>query len=181
MIAQKVGSRYAKAFFKFKDSLSQHEKRLKNLETFLGLLNDNPKWRHFFLSNQVSKPEKGRILQKGLTDKVDPLLLSFLLILVEKGRFNYLPEIIDAYRRMVKEEAGIVEATLITAIPADEKLRETLKKKLEKSFQKEIELKETVDAKIIGGAIIVVQNKMLDFSIRSRLAKLKEDLLSINI
>ena len=94
---------------------------------------------------------------------------------------NFLEEISREYHHRVKESLGVLEASLITAVPAEQELKERLKAKLEKNYQRKIEMKEKVDPQIMGGVILVLANQVLDGSVRDRLASLKENLLAVRV
>jgi F-type H+-transporting ATPase subunit delta len=181
MIAGQVASRYSRALFKLAASKEELEKRQQDLEGVVSILQSLPKLGQFLSAPQISRVDKEKVLEKSLGSKLDPQLLHFMLFLLEKGRLKHLPEISRAYHRMVKESLGILEASLITAVPAEAKIKENLQKKLEIAYQKKIEMKEKTDPQIMGGVILVVANQVMDWSIRDRLSSLKDNLLSVSV
>ena len=181
MIAGQVASRYSRALFKMAASKEELEIRQQDLEGVVSVLQSLPKLGQFLSAPQISRVDKEKVLEKSLGGKLDPQLLHFMLFLLEKGRLKHLPEISRAYQRMVKESLGILEASLITAVPADTKIKESLQRKREKAYKKSSEMREEIDPQIMGGVILVVANQVMDWSIRDRLSSLKENLWSASV
>src|SRR4030067_153728 len=130
MIAGEVASRYARALFKLAATPQELEKRHQDLDGVIGLLRQIPRLGLFLSAPQITRSEKEKLLEKSLGERVGPQLLHFVLFLLEKGRLKFLPEIAESYHRLVKENLGILEARLITAVPAEPGLKDRLKTKL---------------------------------------------------
>lgn len=162
-------------------STQEREEQLREFELLLDLLKKNPKLLNFFSSSQISKDEKEQVLKKSLSGQFSPNVLRSLYFLIEKGRFIYLPQIIKEYRRKVIEELGVIEARLITPMAVQQATKEKLKGKLENAYKKKIALTEEIDPELVGGGILFIANRMLDFSVKGKLDRLKEDLLTVNI
>ena len=181
MIAVEVASRYARALFDLASSQAELENHQFEIEAFVEALKKNPRLRTFLSAPQIKKEEKRKVLQATLAGKTDEKFLNFLYFVLEKGRMNFLEGIAREYHRRVKENLGVLEASLITAVPAGQQLKEKLKAKLERNYQRKIEMKEKVDPLILGGVILVLANQVLDWSVRDRLASLKENLLAVRV
>lgn len=181
MIAGEVASRYSRALFRLAATPLELEKRHQDLEGVVTLLQKIPKLGLFLSAPQISSDQKRKVLENSLGSQIDQKLLHFLLFLLEKGRIKHLPEIAKGYHRLVKESLGILEANLITAVPLEREDREALHQKLEKTYQKKVEIKERIDPQIMGGIILVLANQVIDWSIRNKLARLKEKLLAIRV
>jgi F-type H+-transporting ATPase subunit delta len=174
-MTQKAAGRYSKALFNLASSKQELEQQLSDLEQVVGLLDP---LMPFFYSPQISQKEKEAVLDKNLKGRFDDKLLSFLLFLLKKRRLKDLSDIVQDYRRLVREELGVLEVRVVTAVPLDRDIKEKLQVKLEKVYPKKIEIQEEVDPELIGGGMVIMGNQLIDFSIRDKLARLKESLLS---
>lgn len=172
-----VASKYSKALFNLTPSVQDLEKRLSRLQEIIKLL-DKPYLKNFFASPQISQQQKMEFLKEVLKQNVDSELLSFFLLLLEKKRLKYLPEIAKHYSELIRNKKGILKARLLTAFPLDEKTRASLKEKLDQMYHKNIEIDNQIDPSLIGGGIIFIGSQMLDFSLNGKLSKLKKDLLA---
>ncbi len=128
--------------------------------------------------SKVSHSDKEKML-KGRLGEVDQLAMKLIFMLVEKQKLGIIEEITDEYQRLLDtyhgvEGAEVVEVT--TAIPLGEKDRLDLSQRLTDIVKKPIVLKDKVDADMIGGIIIRIGDKLIDGSIRRKLAELKKEL-----
>lgn len=169
----KVAPRYSKALFQLEGS---KEQRLGILEQLLHLWKNDPNVGSFLASPTVSKDEKMNFFEKILGDHQDKNLLSFLNLIIQNNRSKVIPSIIKDFRKKVIDSMGILEVTLSTAVPIDAKDKETLKQKLESQNNRKVEIKEKIDPKMIGGVILTIGDKLLDFSINGRLENLRKQL-----
>lgn len=177
-IRSDIPKRYAKALIQLREGL---EKREEDMKWVSDLIETDHRLRGFLLAPQINRTEKENLVKKVFGGSIDPVLLRFLLLLVHKGRIPLLDEIAVEFSRQLKELMGVAAVDLITAHPVDEETVGKIKTKLKDVSKRAIELKEKVDPKIIGGAILVMGNRMVDHSVRGRLARLKETLLAAKV
>lgn len=79
---------------------------------------------------------------------------------------------------MVFKSLSILEGELILAKNEDNCLKINFVKKLEDQYRQKIEWKEKkIDPKLIGGAIVIVRNQLLDMSVKGRIKKIEDKLL----
>lgn len=174
MMIRALPYRYAKALIYLAKSEKELEKRQKNLDEFLILLRDLPKFKQFLLNPEISNTVKKRLLQENLKEILDPILIRFLFFLLENGRFNYINAIAKEYRKMTTKTLGILDAYLITTVPIDTSIKTSLKAKIEMLFQKPISFHESLDPEILGGMTVIVGNQIIDYSLKNRLENLKK-------
>lgn len=178
MIIHQVAFRYSRALFQLADSDKELESLLNELKAIVDALNHSPQLMQFFSFPKISQKEKEELLKRSLGHLCSPKALQYLIFLLDKRRFKFLPEIVIEYERLVKTKLGILEVRLITATPLDAATKEKLKQKLERVSQKTIHIKEEVDPQLLGGGMLFIGNQMIDFSIRGKLNKMKSELLS---
>ena len=107
---------------------------------------------------------------------VDTVMGNFLNLLVEKKRADILPEIAEEFKVMVDEAQNISHGTVISAVELSDELHNKIQDTLEKLTGKKVELTTSVDPTIIGGMIAKVGDLVLDGSIKTQLAGLKESI-----
>lgn len=166
----KLAIRYAKALF---DSASKIEQQLllSNFEELLSIYRKTPKLYSFLNSPEISQEQKGNILKIPFKDK--PKFLDFLSLLMQKGRFKYITEIAEEYHIIYTTAYGKSLAHLTTAVSLSEEIKNQLKEKLNKIYHKEFDLSHDVDPEIIGGGVLIMDDRMIDFSIKEKLDRLK--------
>jgi len=98
---------------------------------------------------------------------------NFLRLLLDKGRFFALDDIIREFGVLSDEIAGRVRATVTTAKPLTKALSAKVAKSLEDATGKTVEVTYEVDADVIGGLVAKVGDTVYDAPIRSRLIELQ--------
>jgi len=115
----------------------------------------------------------------GRLGEVNLQVLKLLSELVTRGRLAAIDDISDEYQRLVDNHRGIEgteTAEVTTAIPLDDEDILRIAKRLTSIVGKPVVLKSKVDPGLIGGIIIKVGDKLIDGSIRSKLAALKREM-----
>jgi F-type H+-transporting ATPase subunit delta len=169
--------RYAHSIFRLalKDKeLNRWQSDLRKVDSML-----DDKSLHALLENpQVRWEEKAGVLSARLGE-VNPLVIKLVALLVSKGKLAVISEINEEYQRQIDVYRGIEgteTAEVVTAIPLDDAFQIKLAQRITEIMGKPVTLKTSVDASILGGIIIRVGDKLIDGSIRSKLAALKKDL-----
>ena len=79
----------------------------------------------------------------------------------------------DEYRA---EDEGTLQATVISAMALDDNYRAKLASSLERKFNKKINIVNTIDESLIGGAIIRAGDVVIDGSVKGKLEQLGSNL-----
>ena len=149
---------------------------------FRKLLTDHPDFKNFLLSPQVLTEDKQDIIKTALEGKASDVFLRFLLLLIDKKRFPFIEGIIEAYGALFEKHEGLLEVKVITAHElSDDGLIADVRKKLESQTGKKIKLVPSVDPKIIGGMVLIMEDKIIDGSIRFKMEKLKRELDEVRV
>jgi len=109
--------------------------------------------------------------------KVKEILPKFVLLLERHRALNLAPAVIFAFTEIWNKEHGEVVAELISARELKTEAKDIVIDYLKvKSGAKEVILEEMVDKNILGGFILKYNNKIIDGSLRSSLAELKNQM-----
>ena len=174
-MARASARRHAQAVFQI--ALEQNE--LDRWRYDLGMIAEAMKDSviYAFLENpKIHFGEKAKIMSRRL-EGISPLAMNFALLLVAKKRLGIVEEIVYEYGRLVDEHRGITHAKVATAVPLDEKDKDSVTHRLSDALGKEILLVTQVDPSIIGGLTIRVGDKLIDGSTKSRLQALRKSLV----
>lgn len=172
-----LAKRYAKAIFTVGQEQKKYEEYNDVLQGLAGLYSTHPDVIDA-LTNPLYPMDVKENVMKGIVGsmKVDKIMGNFLNLLVQKKRAEILPEIAQAYKTMVDEAKNISHGNVISAIELSDELKENVRKILEKLTGKKVELTTSVDSSIIGGIIAQVGDLVLDGSIKTQLAGLKDSI-----
>ena len=173
MIKTTVARRYAQALFELLDQSTIEATR--GMLTGLGqALKESAQLRHVVTSPAFGVEDKIAVLTT-LGDKMGcpPAGTAFLGQLVKKNRVGFLPEIADAFGKLVDQlkRTQPVTVSSATALPPAEqdrirtRLRETLKREVDVTFQ--------TDAGHLAGLQIHIGSTVVDGTVRGRLRDLQ--------
>jgi ATP synthase F1 delta subunit len=103
-------------------------------------------------------------------------------LLVDKERGPALEGAIAEFQRLRDQSQGRIPAVVTTAIPLTDEERAALVGRLQEwTGASEIQLQEEVDPDLLGGAVIRVGGRLIDGSVRSHLATLRERLKQVRV
>lgn len=173
-ISAAIAGRYATAVF----DLAQETGGLWALEADVGALGaalvSSAELRDLIASPVYTRDEQGAAIaalaaQMGLS----PALSNGLKLMASKRRLFALPQLLKALAEAIAEAKGemTAEVTSATALSEDQvgKLAATLAAKTGKS----VKLNVAVDESLIGGMIVKLGSRMIDTSVKAKLASLQ--------
>lgn len=99
---------------------------------------------------------------------------NLLRLLAENDRLEVLPEIAERFDELKANFENSVEVSLISATPVDAEIAAKIKAALQKRLGRSVELNESIDPELVGGAIIRADDMVIDGSIRTRLGQLAQ-------
>ncbi len=132
--------------------------------------------RVFLDSPQVPTAEKKELLQKVFAGRIEPLLLNFTYLLIDKYRMENFRDIGEAFAFLVEQEQGVLRARVTTAIALPSDLEDQLRTRLARLTGKTMILDKRVDPAVIGGVKVVMEDKILDGTVRTNLDLLRKTL-----
>lgn len=100
----------------------------------------------------------------------------FLDLLAENKRLAFLPEIAELFDRLKDDAEGVVDVQVISAAPMADGEQQKLAAALAKRFARQVRVHASVDASLIGGAIVRAGDLTIDGSLKSRLERLAYEL-----
>jgi len=152
--------------------------------------NDLASWEQLLraAAEVVQRPDLSRVLndprvspQQWLVlfgDLFAPLLdesrRHFLQLLVKNRRLPAFPAIADLFAKYRARYQDTIELEVITAVATDEVYQQKLAAALTKHFKHPVSLRCTVDANILGGAMVRAGDRVIDGSVRGQLTRLLE-------
>lgn len=175
MKSTKVATRYAKALLELAIENNKIDSILGDMNY---LLSANAETRDFelLLKSPIIKADKKIAIFEVIFDQFESVTKAFVELITRNGREALLPEIAQAFDTQVKEFKGIVPVTIVSATPLTEQTRNTIIAKVQASVKGSLEVTEKIDASLIGGFVVKMDDKQIDASVVSQLNNLKQRL-----
>jgi len=178
-MAELVSKRYASALFELAFEEQKHHQVQEELAFIRSCIEDEPSFFELLKSPLITADEKKDIISNIFRERVCMEVLNFLYIIIDKGREAYIKNIVNEYILLVDSVQNKVDAVAITAVPMEKQDLLMLQANLSKSSGKNIQLQNQVDPTIIGGVLVKIGDKVIDGTIKNRLATMQEQLSKI--
>lgn len=177
MRSSAISRRYAKALILIGKEEGQAETYRGELETIVGLMSKEPMLEQAVCNPLYNALSRRNVLQ-SVIDKLElsKVIKSFLLLLFDKGRIDFLRDVNSYYNVLADELKGIVKANLTTATQLTEETLEQIRHSLSTMTGKEVSLETKQDATLIGGVVTRIGDLVLDGSIKTQLQNMRESL-----
>jgi len=176
-----ISVRYAKSLFLKAQEENILDEIMKDIRFVQSTFKEYPEILTMLNHPITYSAQKREIIQSLFQDKVNPITLDFLLLIVRNHRDSYFPSVFRNFIDYYNDEGGIKTVDLTTAVQIGDEEREDIKKYIIEVFKaNKISFTEHVKPDIIGGFIIQIEDKLLDVSVRRQLNRIKQDLISNN-
>ena len=119
-------------------------------------------------------------MHNSLEERIDPLTLKFLDLVVKNKREPYLEAIVRRFIYDYRQFNKVKSVKLITAQPISDTVKDQLLNLIKSHYTGTIELSEYTDESIIGGFILYIEEKQYDASIKSQLERMRESFKEIS-
>ena len=126
----------------------------------------------------VPVDRRATALAEMLGDRVSRPVLNLIQLLLRRGRIEELPRVAAEFRRLDDDRQGITHATATSAAPLTPDEVRALTARLEQSTGGRIALDVKVDPSLLGGLVVRVGDRLIDGSVRGRLERLRNQLIS---
>ena len=180
MIKGAVAGRYAEALYEIasgKNLVDQIESELRAIET---VLNENKDLQQILYHPQITTASKKELLEQIFKGRISEVTGNFLALLVDRRREAFFGDIVAEFTNLANAARNIVAAQVTSAVELDDKERGKLDQVLAKLTGKNVQTSYTIDRSLIGGVVVRIGDKIIDGSIKTRLATLKERLKAIS-
>ena len=184
-----IATRYSRALFE-----EAREKSVdKYIYDYLGALYNNisavPETQKVLLNPRTKKDHKFKLLLIASGLKQDEkgnkpvssangadLYQRFLWLVMKHNRINLMRFIIFVYQDMYRKHHNIDHVIFATAKEIDKPLEKKVIDKIHTITGREVELETRIKPDLIGGFWVVVDDKLYDFSYRTRLQNIRKSL-----
>jgi F-type H+-transporting ATPase subunit delta len=169
--------RYARALF----ALASEEKRVEAVREELAALSQvlegNSELRDAVFQPLHPSADRRRALT-AVTERLGSSrsVRNFCALLVDQRRVVDFEAIRAAYGELADQAAGRTRARVVSATPLRAEQRDRLRRALAARTGQQVELTESVDPALLGGAIAEVGGLVIDGSLRTQLEQLRHSL-----
>jgi F-type H+-transporting ATPase subunit delta len=176
-ISTGIAARYATAIFE----LAKEDNALTSLEGDIDALDAALKDSHDFrelIASPIYSREQQATAVSAIAKK-SQIVANTLALMAGNRRLFVLPQLVRELRDRIAAEKGEVTAEVTAAKALTKAQEEKLAKTLKASVGKDVKISMAVDESLIGGLVVKVGSRMIDTSIRSKLAALQNSMKEV--
>jgi ATP synthase F1 delta subunit len=149
----------------------------EELGDFAAAVADVPELRNVLRNPQVDPRTKADLLEE-LLGGADVLVRNFLRLVAEKGRIADIDEIAREFERLVAKEERRLNVELTTAFALSDEEAKAILGQIEEASGRKVDATRKVDPHLIGGFVLQAGSMRVDASVRGRLNRLRQELVT---
>ncbi|MCX6368682.1 MAG: F0F1 ATP synthase subunit delta [Armatimonadetes bacterium] len=178
MREESVSRRYAAALFNQAKATNTLKETSADLAHVAEALVGNAALARMIGHPLATVSRKKMVLDAAFSKAVSPATLGFLSLLADKRRMDLLADAKTEFDALVRAHNNVVSASATTAVPLSAAQLAALEKALEARTGKDIELTTSVDPSLMGGILVRIGDTVLDGTVKGKLERLREQLLT---
>ena len=168
---------YARALFEAAQEKGRLETVREELEDVVHALETVPELSALLENPEIESPVKAGVLDQVLGG-ADELVRNFLRLLIEKGRAAEVRDVVTEFETLVAAEERILDVELTTAHELSEQEFGRILGRIEQASGRKVQATRSVDPDLIGGLVLQAGSMRLDASVRGRLERLRQELVT---
>ncbi len=169
-----ISKEYAVSLFSLAVENSAEDKYLEELKLVLGAFESDREYYELLASPLLTREERLSIIDEAFSSSLSEYVLSFIKILCSSGHIKLFPECVEEYGKMYRESKRTAAVKVVSAAELTEDEKRRIYEKVSKLVGGQCEISYSVDASLIGGAVIETENAVIDGSLRKSLQEMKE-------
>ena len=173
-MASLVAKSYAQALFEIAQEEQKLDEYRQSMQDIQALLAENGQLMDVMKHPQISKQEKKQLIIDLFEKECDQMMVNFMCLLIDRRRFHLFDEMKEAYDVFYRQAKNMKKAIVTSAYPLSDVQRQDLINLLQEKTASTIELVEEVDATLMAGMKVQIEDTILDHSAKNALATMKQ-------
>ena len=168
--------RYSKAIFQIAEESNSLSNIKGDMDSIISAHESSEDFKKLINNTLINYSDKKEILSIVIS-KMNEKTNNLIDLLIANKRLSILYDIAHGFNDIYNRENNIERATVVTATPISEKIKNQVLKKIQTLSNKSVEIENIIDETIIGGFILRYENREYNASLSQRLNKLKTKLI----
>jgi F-type H+-transporting ATPase subunit delta len=174
---QTIARRYASALADVVIERKEEREVQQEIDQWAALIESNPELKEVFANPTIANDDKHKVLEELIArTRVRPTTASFLRVLLRNQRLSQLRDVAERFGHVLDERSGVVAASVTTATPITEDLKNQLRETLVATTGRNVRVTFNTDETIIGGLVARIGSTIFDGSVQNRLERLSDEL-----
>lgn len=180
MLKGAVAGRYSAALYELAEKANTIDQIEAELIAMNQILQEHTDLQKILYHPQITAAAKKELLDQLFKGKISELALNFIQLLVDRRRETFFGDITAEFIAQANAARNIVEARVTTVVSLKDKEKSAFEKLLARLTGKKVQVSYATDPSLIGGVLIRIGDKVIDGTIKTKLAALGDRLMQIS-
>lgn len=181
-MAKLISKTYGDALLEIANEENKVDLLLEEVTAVMAILKDNPEFSKLMNNPRISVDEKQTVMSNVFEGRISNELMGFFSMIVNKGRYDHIDEILTYFQDEVKKIKGIGVAYVTTPLELSDTQKKNVEKKLlETAGFKQMEMHYDIDTELVGGMRIRIGDRVVDSSIHTKILKMQQDMMKVMV
>ncbi len=181
-MAKLISKTYGDALLEIAKEEKKVDLLLEEVTAVMAILKDNPEFSKLMNNPRISVDEKQTVMSNVFEGRISNELMGFFSMIVNKGRYDHIDEILTYFQDEVKKIKGIGVAYVTTPLELSDAQKKNIEKKLlETAGFKQMEMHYDIDSELVGGMRIRIGDRVVDSSIHTKILKMQQDMMKVMV
>ena len=151
-MAKLISKTYGEALFELAIEENRMDEFLEEAQLALRVIRENPEFSAMMNHPRIDQEEKVRVVENVFGASLSREITGLLRIIVQKDRYKETEDILSWFIEQVKQEKGIGQAFVTSALPLSDAQKKQIEEKLlATTSYKQMEMVYETDESLIGG------------------------------
>lgn len=174
---EKVASRYAQALFEFACESNKVDLWQQQMRLVQQVFQQDPQIGDFFSHIRVEANQKKKVFKEIFSSRVDRDIVNFFCLLIDKRRVNQFIEIAKEFHILCNQSNGIKEGVVYSTRLLDSDEIKRIEESISQKMKLNVELTNKLDPQLLSGVRVVVDDIVMDGSLKNKIDSLRHELL----
>ncbi len=181
-MAKLVSKTYGDALFELALEDGKLDLFFEEAQTVMDIFKENDEFVKLLNHPKIGKDDKVQVVENVFKERISAPFTGFMVLMVKKDRQREFLPVMQYFIDRVKEYKKIGIAYVTAAITLSEEQKNRVESKLLATTEYEsLEMHYDVDVDLVGGMVIRIGDRIVDSSIKTKLAELSKNLTKIQL
>ena len=181
-MAKLISKTYGDALLEVAIEESKVDDFAEEIAALENVLQDNPDFDKLINNPRISVEEKLVVVENVFKGRISNELVGFLNMIVSKGRFSEIHDILQYFTDEVKKLKGIGVAYVTTPKELSDNQKTMVERKLVETTEfDKMEMHYSIKPELIGGMQIRIGDRVVDSSVSTKIMKMQQGLMKIQL
>ncbi len=181
-MAKLVSKTYGDALFELALESGQIDSLFEEAKRMLGIIQTNDDLSKMMNHPKIVIEEKQKIIETVFTDRASKEMIGLMLMIISKGHYQEFGGVLEYFIAQVKEYKKIGTAYITSAMDLSLMQKDAIRRKLlETTDYVQFEFVYHIDPSLIGGIVIRIGDRVVDGSVKNKLARLTSELSKVKL